>query len=267
MENIPIVCYLFTCFDEISSLKEFIKNYKKYSSGVNHKLIICFKLLDRSKINDFENIMINIDFTPYIDPVKINDFDLGSYKRVAENYPLNQILFLNSHSYPICDNWLSKLIKYSNYNTLIGTTASNESILDSIKLKKKHKILSHILKKIYYKMRFNAFPNPHIRTTGFLINGKKFLDYINNKKIYSKEDAWEIESGKNSLTNYFKNDNCNIYIINSDGDKFIEKDWKLSETYNYLNQSKTIISDKHIRKYNVLNDNDKLLSQKKVWGG
>ena len=137
MENIPIVCYLFTCFDEISSLKEFIKNYKKYSSGINHKLIICFKLLDRSKINDLVNIIININFTPYIDPVKINDFDFGTYKRVAENYPLNQILFLNSHSYPICDNWLSKLVKYSNYNTLIGTSASNESILDSIKLKKK----------------------------------------------------------------------------------------------------------------------------------
>ena len=64
-----------------------------------------------------------------------------------------------------------------------------------------------------------------------------------------------------------KNDNCNMYIINSDGDKFIEKDWKLSETYNYLNQSKSVISDQHTRKYNVLNDNDKLLSQKKVWGG
>ena len=100
-----------------------------------------------------------------------------------------------------------------------------------------------------------------------MINGKKFLDYIYNKEIYSKEDAWEIESGKNSLTNYFKNDNCNMYIINSDGDKFIEKDWKLSETYNYLNQSKSVISDQHTRKYNVLNDNDKLLSQKKVWGG
>ena len=58
-----------------------------------------------------------------------------------------------------------------------------------------------------------------------------------------------------------------MYIINSDGDKFIEKDWKLSETYNYLNQSKSVISDQHTRKYNVLNDNDKLLSQKKGWGG
>ena len=48
---------------------------------------------------------------------------------------------LNSHSYPICENWLLKLMKYSNEKTLIATSASNESILDSIKLKNFIKLL------------------------------------------------------------------------------------------------------------------------------
>ena len=43
-------------------------------------------------------------------------------------------------------------------------------------------------------------------------------------------------------------------------------DWKLSETYNYYEKSKSIISDKHTRKYDELgNENDKLISRRKVW--
>ena len=44
---------------------------------------------------------------------------------------------MNSHSYPICQEWLKKLMKFYDQNTLIGTSASNESLLDSIILKKK----------------------------------------------------------------------------------------------------------------------------------
>ena len=57
-----------------------------------------------------------------------------------------------------------------------------------------------------------------------------------------------------------------IFIINNDGNKFEEKDWKLSETYNYFNKSKCIISDKHTRKYDLLNDKEKFISRMNVWG-
>ena len=112
---------------------------------------------------------------------------------------------------------------------------------------------------------FYPFPNPHIRTTGFLIKGSDFFEFMKNKSIKSKIDTWKIESGKNSLTNHFKKLNFSIYVINSDGNKFEEKDWKFSETYNYLEKSKSIISDKHIRKYDELDENDKLISRRKVW--
>jgi len=264
--NKPVVCYLFTSFDKIESFKDFLSNYKKFSSGLDHKLIICFKLLDETRINHLQKMITNINFTSFIDPIKKNDFDFGSYNRVAQIYPENQILFMNSHSYPICDNWLSKLINNSGENTLIGTSGSYESILDSLKLKKKYKFFTYIYKKIIFKRIFNNFPNPHIRTSSFLIKGQIFLNYMSNKKINNKVDAWRIESGKDSLTNYFKLMNYYIYIINSDGDKFVEKDWKLSEIYNYLKQSKSIISDKHTRRYDTLNENDRQLSRKRVWG-
>ena len=39
-----------------------------------------------------------------------------------------------------------------------------------------------------------------------------------------------------------------------------------SETYCYSKQLKSIISDKHTRKYLSLSEKDKALSQTKVWG-
>ena len=52
---------------------------------------------------------------------------------------------------------------------------------------------------------------------------------MKNKTIKSKIDVWKIESGKNSLTNHFKKLNYNIYVINSDGEKFSEKNGKKVE--------------------------------------
>ena len=266
MKSIPVVCYLFTCFDNIDSLRNFKKYYLKYKAGLDHELVICFKLLDSIQIQNVINELTDIKFYNFKDSSNKNDFDFGSYKRVSEKFLNRDIFFLNSHSYPICDNWLDKLMKFKDDTTLIGASASNESLVDSMVLKKKYKIISYLINKLRLKIFFNKFPNPHVRTSSFLISSNIFLDYISKKKINNKFDAWKLESGKNSLTNYFKNKNYKILIINSDGSKFEENNWKLSETYNYFKQSKSIISDKHTRKYDALDIKEKLISRIKVWG-
>ena len=266
MKKNPIVCYLFTCFDEIDSIKNFKDNYLRYNSGLSHDLVVCFKLLNQKQISNITKELNNLKFSSFIDPHSKNDFDFGTYKRLAELHYDRQILFLNSHSYPVCENWLSKLMNYSGNNILIGTSASNESLFDSLKLKKKYKIFSYLFKKLKLKKKFDVFPNPHLRTSSFLIRGEMLLNYLKDIKIQSKEDTWEIESGKNSLTNYFKKNNFDIFVVNSDGNKFNENDWIYSETYCYSKQSKSIISDKHSRKYLGLSEKQRISTQSKVWG-
>ena len=51
-----------------------------------------------------------------------------------------------------------------------------------------------------------------------------------------------------------------VYVVNSDGNKFDINQWHLSRTFNYAEQDKFIISDKHTRKY--LN----LKNQKIIYG-
>ena len=70
-----IVCYLFTCFDKHKSLEKFVENYKKYNSGINHTLLFCFKMLKEKDILSIKNYLKNLDYTLFIDPIEINDFD------------------------------------------------------------------------------------------------------------------------------------------------------------------------------------------------
>ena len=57
-----------------------------------------------------------------------------------------------------------------------------------------------------------------------------------------------------------------IFVVNCDGEKFEENQWKFSETYNFLKYDKSIISDKHTRKYLKLNNNEKNNARLDVWG-
>tara|TARA_B100001057_G_scaffold464493_1_gene519729 strand:- start:683 stop:1498 length:816 start_codon:yes stop_codon:yes gene_type:complete len=261
-----LVCYLITCFDNKNSLKTFIEKYHMFKTGIDHELLICFKLISDEQLNSIRDLLKSINYIEYIDENSFNDFDIGSYKRIAEKFPSRLIFFLNGNSYPNCNDWL-KLV-FDNYidKSIIATSASNLSLFSSIKLKKLYKFFSFYSKFKEYKKNYNPFPNPHIRTNGFLINSDDFTSFIKDKNIRNKEDAWIIESGKSGLTNYFKSRGFKIYVVNSEGEKFLENHWKLSETFNYKYQDKYIISDNQIRKYLNQTNNEKKISQYKTWG-
>jgi hypothetical protein len=74
------------------------------------------------------------------------------------------------------------------------------------------------------------------------------------------------ESGFNGMTNFFKNQNFKILVVNSDNEAFSLKECKFSHTYCYKNQSKKLFSDKHSRKYDSASDENKLRISKNVWG-
>ena len=260
-----MVVYLYTSFDDIRSFSNFIKNYKKFKSGQIHKLLVCYKLLNKRKIFICRNKLKKTRHIEFIDPYKKNDFDYGSYGRISNLYKNFTIFFMNSHSYPIKNNWLKILLKHFRNKTLIGTSGSYESHLTSLKIKKIFKIIKYIKNYKYLKKNFKPFPNPHLRTANFLIKSNDFVLFNKKKKYNNKIDAWISESGKNGLTNYFKKLGYNIYVVNSDGKKFNENYWHDSQTYCSKNQKKLLISDKHTRKYDKLSKFNKKKIESKIW--
>ncbi len=175
--NKILVAYQYTCFDKISSLIYFLEKYKKNKPGIKHKLLICLKLLKGKKLKKIVSI-INRHIKKkiiFVDTCNFNDYDFGSYSRIALNYKDHQILFLNSHSAPEKKNWLKKISHFADKKTLIGATASFSShASNSFYRLKKDNYFIFLKKIILSNFYFPKFPNPHIRTANFMINGNEF---------------------------------------------------------------------------------------------
>ena len=261
-----IVCYLVTSFDEADSFNKFFQHYKKNVAGESHQLLVCYKLISVEKIKILEERIKDIKHIKFVDYCNKNDFDFGSYYRVCRKFPKNLFFFLTGSDYPVRKFWLKKIVKHYDKDSLIGTSASYESMFSSLRIKRFYKFIYYWIKYFKLKSNFPKFPNPHIRTVGFLISAINYIKFHNNNLCNSKFDAWKIESGINSLTNFFIQNKKKVYIVNSDGFKFKINEWHSSKTFNYLHQNKFIISDKHIRKYLKLSKKEQRKSQFLSWG-
>jgi len=262
-----LVAYICTPYVSDDIIIKFIKSYKKYSPGINHKLLICFKNFDKNKINYLKRKLVNLNYIEFIDNFNGNDWDFMSFYRIAKIYKDYLIFFLNNQCYPIKNKWLWLMVSNYKNKRVLGTSGSYESISSRGFLRNYNEnIFSYINRVIKYFINFPLFPNPHIRTSNFMILGKDYLKYKFEKNYSTKFDSWKTESGRSSLMNFFKKKGFELLIINSDGKAFSENEWKFSETYCFKNQNKLIISDKRTRKYQSFSLKDKKIKTKIVWG-
>ena len=152
-------------------------------------------------------------------------------------------------------------------NRFLGTSGSCSShYSNSFYRHNQDNYFNTLYKIIYFFFTVPKFPNCHIRTNGFLIKSKDFLEFINDKFVDSKLKSFLIESGYNSLTNFFLKKKYNVLIINKNGKKFELNKMKNSQTFAYGKQNSFLISDNHIRKFLAFSYRDKLIKSKQVWG-
>lgn len=260
------VIYVISKFDSIERFSNFIESYKKIKSGIEHELIICYKLFDKRNLDLFKNISKKISHTEFIDPYLKNDFEFMTMKRATNKLKKCLILFLNSHCYPVKKNWLKILYDSYENKSFIGISGSNHSMFTSFKIKKFYKIIYNLKNYFFYKKNFAPFPNPHIRLPSFFLKSTDFLNFMNGKRYKTKKDAWITESGYQSMTNFFLKKNFNLFIVNSKKHKFNLSEMKRSETFSYKKQNKNLISDRHMDKYFFSSKIDKKNIEKLTWG-
>ena len=263
--NKVIIAYLISGFVDTKPLKRFLHNFKKNKPGYPHELFICFKLLKKSERKEREKLLKN--YKIFYDKEQINDHEWGTLKRLCMSKKNRKIFWMNDHSYPVKKNWLKKIMNYDNKNIFIGTSGSFSShFSNSFYRHKNDSYLKAILKIIFFLFSVPIFPNPHIRTTGFLINSNDFIEFMKLKWVRTKLQSFLIESGNYSLTNFFKRKNYDIFVVNKDGKKFNLSSMKKSCTFAYRNQNKFLISDNQIRAYLKLSAKQKIKRTEQVWG-
>ncbi len=261
-----LVLYVFSKYDNIDRLKEFVKSYKKYNLGYPHDLLICYKLLDNEKLQICRKITSDIKHQEFIDLHKINDFEFKSMERAIKQYKDYLILFLISHCCFEKDNTLKIINDHYKENSFIGFSGSNESMFSSLKFKKIWKIFKYLKEYFFFRENFNKFPNPHIRLPSFVLKQEDFLEFVADKSYFNKKDAWITESGKSSMTNFFLKLKYNVFIINFNGKKFDLLEMKHSMTFCNDKSNDILISDRHTRNFKSLSQILKDEMTKRVWG-
>jgi hypothetical protein len=268
LKKYPLVVYLLYYPIAQKTLKEFIKSYKKYESGNNHELLICFKGFDSFYANKWKK-KISIKFKFFKDYDDKNDYDIGSFFRVAKIYSDRLILFLNSYAYPNCNNWLKILIDNYENNSVVGAHGSYGSISSQC-LSFKYKNLS-----IYQSIKYGLvhffycklFPNPHIRTSNFLIKAKDFLGLkVDKNKFVKKIFTNYFESGRFGMSNQLLKKGFKLLIVNLENKKFNIHDWINSKTAFLKNQEKLVISDHRTREFDLLSEDKKKELINMNWG-
>jgi len=263
--NKYLVVYVFSKFDDIDRFRNFINSYKNNPPGHPHKFIICFKLLDKSKLDLCRAIASGISYQEFIDPVQINDFEFKTMERAIEKYSDYIVVFLISHCQFEKPNWLKVINESFNKNSFMGFSGSNESIFSSLRFKKFWKIYSYLKQYFNLKKNFPKFPNPHVRGPSFVLKQNDFLEYVRNKKYSNKMDAVKTECGKDSLTNFFVKKGYDVFIINSSGVKYDLYNMEKSMTYCNSSISDVLISDRHHRKYQLSSIDEQIKTKRKVW--
>lgn len=265
--NKILIAYLSSGFVKRKSTIRFVKHFEKYKPGYPYELIVCFKRLNDIEISQRVKILKKLKPKIFVDRVTTNDHEWGTLKRLCKLHKEKTIFWMNDHSYPVSNNWLKKIMKHKLPKTFIGTSGSFSShFSNSLQRNSQDNYLFAFLKIIFFYFTVPKFPNPHIRTTGILFEAKKFLEFIENKNTNYKLLSFLIESGKKSITKFFKKKNYNLIIVNRDGKSFKLNDIKNSLTFSYKSQNKYLISDNQIRYYSKLSSKEKLKRTLQVWG-
>tara|TARA_Y100000768_G_C23962613_1_gene676161 strand:+ start:388 stop:1212 length:825 start_codon:yes stop_codon:yes gene_type:complete len=268
-KNIPIVAYVAYGPFGIDYLKRFISAYTKFNSGEKHEILICFKgFSNYEEIKKFKKI-INFEFIEFFEKNEKNDYDIGSYFRIADAYKDRLILFLDTHTRMNCNNWLRIFLENYSEKRLIGATGSFASISSQfLRLYySQYSKFQQIRWGLNHLKKFKLFPNPHLRTTAFLIKGLDLMQLNFDKtKFIKKIETNYFESGRKSLTIQLQNKGFEIGIVNSDNKFFDIRTWRQSDTYCLGEQSKLIFVDNRTDEYKNASKEQKIKMNSLFWG-
>ena len=265
----PLVSYIAYEPFGIEYLERFLKRYSFYDSGFDHDLLICFKQFKNNDSIEKWKKIINVKFIEFDDSNQKNDFDIGSYFRIAKRYNDRHILFLNSHTRPNTDDWLKIFANHFQEKSILGATASMSSLSSQFLnfFYYQHSKFQQLRWGLKHLIRVSLFPNPHIRTTAFFLLAKDLIELnYDTTKLIDKIETNYFEGGRSGLSNKLKKRGFDLILVNSDNKSFKINEWVNSETFCLGDQKKLVFIDNRTEEYSNSSDKEKLKRTKFCWG-
>ena len=267
------VVHLVRACNGIAPFQRFLATYQTCHGGIAHDLLIVYKGFDSPEtLQSYNALLAEYKFPATYQPLQISDagFDISAYSVAARHFPHAFLCFVNSYTQLRDTLWLSKLYTHLTQDGVgvVGASGSWETFVPSLLHERarlnKRGLAGRIrgyLRLGYQQMRYPAFPNPHIRTNGFMLSRTLLLE-LRGSNPRNKEGAWEFENSRRSMTCQIRARGLRPLIVGKDGIGYEIEQWPRSNTFRLGNQANLLMTDNRTEEYaNATPDAKRALSE------
>lgn len=260
MQTVPdlAIIHLVRAGNDTKAVAQFVDSYLEHPAGYDHKLIFLLKGFGRELPRDVAAVLDRAPHVRMFCPE--GGYDIGSYCHAAVSITEPLVMFLNSFSVIQDEDWLMKLHRaYREPGVgLVGTSGSWESLVSTL-LTAPSSSSSAPRGRWFSRLRaqligwplwalFPRFPNPHVRSNGFLMARKEFLD-MKPAWVHFKLQAWFFESGRASMTRRLLRRGLQVKVVGRDGTAYSIADWPISRIFWQNQQENLLIHDNRTMAY------------------
>ena len=271
----------------------FVDSYRRYRAGIEHDLILLLKGFKDGRLPPaWRTILQGTRFSA----VSLPDIgmDIPSYFQLASRLDHEFLCFVNTWSVLLAEGWLASLFQAVEAPRIAAAGATGAwwslysvNLLLRQKAASKHRppspgAWSRIKQRVCsgpvtsadcrpedltpLSLLFRPFPNPFLRTNGFLIRREEFLSLEGGRGM-SKLDALAFESGINGMTRQLVRRGREVVVVGRDGRSYGILQWPTSRTYRSGGQENLLISDNRTELYSRAGFTERVALKWTVWGG
>ncbi len=114
---------------------------------------------------------------------------------------------------------------------------------------------------------FPKFPNPHVRSTAFMIRRNDFLSIPFNPQEKTKIAACLFESGPDGMSSTLVRKGLDVLVVGADGTGYTMDQWPGCGAFRSGDQSNLLATDNQTRLFDQMTEGDRYTHDCMTWGG
>lgn len=259
----------------VETLRRFLDSYRANDAGLEHDLVVVLNRIEEP--GSAEPLRATLAGVPHRE-IALDEplIDLAAYVRVAPLVDADRLCLLNATSEVLAPGWLAHLSAALDLPGVgvAGATGNFESHVrgalgaGDLGRGAAQDVVTR-LRRVAGAARllpfYPAFPNPHLRTTGLLLDRADLLR-VRPPDLATKSGAHRFESGRQSLTRQLTRGGRRPVVVGRDGSVHEVPDWPASRTFRSGEQEHLLIADRRTREWATASAAERRELQALSWG-
>jgi hypothetical protein len=192
--------------------------------------------------------------------------DLPAYALAARQLKHERLCLLNSYSTILADGWLERLERALEDPGVgvAGASGSWESQAEWARGQRRYWLYQLALLP-RARRDYPRFPNPHIRTTAFMLDRLLLLE-MGLEQAADKRATYLLESGHRSVTRQLLERELRPVVVGRDGRAYDIEEWPRSATYRAGGQESLLVADRRTRDWERASPRLRRQLARDAWG-